>query len=346
MRNPFQHDPLPRESEADAGELFSELSTEHLSEPASASIRGSMLAALSATRSAVGHGGRFAFAAPAVLVPLVAIGAVSAATSGSPISAPTAVLESAASSLGTSLGIVSADATSPETNTGTLALTQEAPSTNLPADASLAPEAQTQAQEAAQDGEEDTDAPDEGDSGPAAAATAAHEDGNGCDDVLFANGEPPFATPGGPVGCEVGNSADHRQNGVDRDADDGEDQDEDTPDEGDDSDDGEDSGPSDAATAAHENGKGCDDTLFANGEPPFASPGGPVGCEVGNSGEHRKNGANQDDQGEDGDSGTGEEPVPGGTTEPAATTGGNSGHGNSGNAPGQQDRSGRGGKNK
>lgn len=50
--------------------------------------------------------------------------------------------------------------------------------------------------------------------------------------------------------------------------------------------------PEATRTPPHENGKGCDDVLFANGEPPFASPGGPVGCDVGNSGDHRKNGAN------------------------------------------------------
>ena len=65
--------------------------------------------------------------------------------------------------------------------------------------------------------------------------------------------------------------------------------------------------PEATKTPPHENGKGCDDVLFANGEPPFASPGGPVGCEVGNSGEHRKNGANAT-----------ETPVPGEAT-PAPT---------------------------
>jgi hypothetical protein len=39
----------------------------------------------------------------------------------------------------------------------------------------------------------------------------------------------------------------------------------------------------------HANGKGCDDVLFANGRP--GTKGGPVGCEAGNSGGHRQNGA-------------------------------------------------------
>jgi hypothetical protein len=39
-----------------------------------------------------------------------------------------------------------------------------------------------------------------------------HSNGHGCDDIIHGDG----AThgPGGPVGCTVGNSGDHRQNGA------------------------------------------------------------------------------------------------------------------------------------
>ena len=47
-----------------------------------------------------------------------------------------------------------------------------------------------------------------------------------------------------------------------------------------------------ASQDAHTNGHGCDDTLFALGNPPFAMAGGPIGCTVGNSGDHRQNGMN------------------------------------------------------
>jgi hypothetical protein len=40
-----------------------------------------------------------------------------------------------------------------------------------------------------------------------------HKNGNGCDDVLFKDGTK-TPSPGDPVGCTVGNSADHRQNGL------------------------------------------------------------------------------------------------------------------------------------
>lgn len=113
-----------------------------------------------------------------------------------------------------------------------------------------------------------------------AQAQAAHANGHGCDDVLFAATATPG--PGGPVGCTVGNSGPHRQNGLDH---------------------GAKSAtatvtasaspsasPSPGATAQdpHANGKGCDDVLFAAGRTP--APGGPIGCTVGNSGGHRQNG--------------------------------------------------------
>lgn len=109
------------------------------------------------------------------------------------------------------------------------------------------------------------------------AAANAHENGHGCDDIIHSADASPG--PGGPVGCDVGNSGDHRQNGVSDD------------DEGDDA-----ASPEDVATPAedktdpHANGHGCDDVNHAGGEHE-PTPGGPVGCDVGNSGEHRQNGA-------------------------------------------------------
>jgi len=126
----------------------------------------------------------------------------------------------------------------------------------------------------------------------ASQTSGPHQNTKGCDDTLFANGSPPFATPGGPTGCTVGNSGDHRQNGMKSD----------------------DSATDAAATSdttgaagpkvedkagPHANGNGCDDTLFANGTPPFGTPGGPVGCTAGSSGEHRQNGVKHSGGGAD-----------------------------------------------
>ncbi|MCK9519731.1 MAG: hypothetical protein M0R74_12020, partial [Dehalococcoidia bacterium] len=123
---------------------------------------------------------------------------------------------------------------------------------------------------------------------PNTAAAAAHTNGHGCDDVLFANGR----GPGGPIGCDVGNSGPHRKNGVPKETPTGtpaaQEPGTSTPPTADD--DGTTSEPgSDSSTAPdpHANGRGCDDVLATNGR----GPGGPVGCEAGNSGPHRQNGA-------------------------------------------------------
>lgn len=115
----------------------------------------------------------------------------------------------------------------------------------------------------------------------AEAATNAHENGHGCDDIIHSAGVAPG--PAGPVGCDVGNSGDHRQNGVS-------DEDEGVNDEGDDAGTPEDAAtPTEDKTDPHANGHGCDDVNHAVGEHE-PTLGGPVGCEVGNSGEHRQNG--------------------------------------------------------
>jgi hypothetical protein len=146
-------------------------------------------------------------------------------------------------------------------------------------------------------------------------ASGPHNNGKGCDDVNEQK-------PGGPQGCEVGNSAGHRKNGANKATP--------TP-----------SGTATGTRAAdatatgtttatattekkdpHDDGNGCDDVNERK-------PGGPQGCEVGNSGPNRKNGDNN--------SGTATAtPVPGGTVAPASTptTGGGNGNGN-GNGQGQ-----------
>jgi hypothetical protein len=147
----------------------------------------------------------------------------------------------------------------------------------------------------------------------AASTTGAkdpHSDGNGCDDVNEQQ-------PGGPQGCEVGNSAEHRKNGANKTATaTGTAASSETP-------------ASDATAAAtgtaateakdpHSDGNGCDDVNEHK-------PGGPQGCDVGNSAGHRKNGNNN--------SGTATAtPEPGGTA--AAATTPTSGNGN-GNGNGQ-----------
>ena len=141
------------------------------------------------------------------------------------------------------------------------------------------------------DGTTPTTAPD-GSQSPGAAAPAdasstvdPHNDGNGCDDIIHAADRTPG--PGGPIGCTVGNSGDHRQNGKNFAT----------------------ATPTDTATATdtptdatptadatdsadpHSNGHGCDDVnpAVTDGQP---NHGGPVDCTVGNSGDHRQNGKN------------------------------------------------------
>jgi len=128
------------------------------------------------------------------------------------------------------------------------------------------------------------------DTSTAIAATSAdpHSNGHGCDDIIHAAAFTPG--PGGPVGCTVGNSGDHRQNGVTSTA---------TPTPTDTTTATSTTTATDTTTAStataesdpHANGHGCDDVNPADlGQ--GASPGGPVGCTVGNSGDHRQNGTN------------------------------------------------------
>lgn len=149
-----------------------------------------------------------------------------------------------------------------------------------------------------------------GTGGAAAAANDPHANGKGCDDIIHAEDRTP--APGGALGCTVGNSGDHRQNGKTATST---------------------ATPTATGTAAasptgekadpHANGHGCDDVNPAviDGTP---SHGGPVDCAVGNSAGHRQNGKNAATA----------TPAPAGS-EPAAataTSGTTNGHGNSGSA--------------
>lgn len=118
---------------------------------------------------------------------------------------------------------------------------------------------------------------------PAAAAATAHTNGHGCDDII--HGEDGTPGPGGPVGCQVGNSGDHRQNGkklADAAA---------TATETATSTPTPDATPTSAAEKKdpHDDGHGCDDIIHAE-DRTKGTPGGPIGCEVGNSADHRQNG--------------------------------------------------------
>ena len=219
MRSPFSSTPeLTPEEELHASELFDSVAGCELEPAAAASIRGRMLAALSSAvnPAAAGSRSRFAIASMAVIGPLMAVSVVGAATGDSPVDGPTDLLETVAASVGIGgqsgevrqdfdvRAEVAGDSGQPGSQPGN---TANAPGLGGSTD-DQAPEGD------AADGDEEGAVEEETAEDAAEAAAAAHENGKGCDDVLFAMGEPPFASPGGPVGCEVGNSADHRQNGV------------------------------------------------------------------------------------------------------------------------------------
>ena len=223
MLNPFSSNTTDSpELEHEAAEFFSELSGAELSQSAAQSIRQGMLTALATTtRSVVTHR-RLAFAGSAVVAPLLIVGAAGAATGESALEVPSAVLEAAVASAG--IGGNSSDVRQDFDVRSETAGDVGQPGSQ-PGNTANAPGLQggdeddeggdSDAEETGSDSGVDADEP----AGDEASDTAEeklppHENEKGCDDVLFADGEPPFASPGGPVGCEVGNSADHRQNGV------------------------------------------------------------------------------------------------------------------------------------
>lgn len=202
--------------------------------------------------------------AVALVAPLAALSTGAALAGHNPVTAP--------------LDAVTALATLDETQTANDPAAAETP-TATPTETSTS----TPTESATADGTASPDATGTpSPSGTAlSAAEAAHTNGLGCDDILWANGR----GPGGPIGCEVGNSGSHRQNGANKATATStpEATETATPTETP----TEEAAPEDEGFDPHANGKGCDDVLATNGR----GPGGPVGCEVGNSGEHRQNGA-------------------------------------------------------
>src|SRR5687767_7439875 len=219
MRSPFSSTPeLTPEEELQAGELFDPVAGCELEPSAAASIRGRMLAALSSAvnPAAAGPRSRFAIASMAVIGPLMAVSAVGAATGDSPLEGPADLVETVAASIGIGgqSGEVRQDFEVRAEAAGDVGQPGSQPGNTANAPG-LGGSTEDQAPDGdTLEGDEETAVDEETPEDASAAAAAAHENGKGCDDVLFAMGEPPFASPGGPVGCEVGNSAEHRQNGA------------------------------------------------------------------------------------------------------------------------------------
>ncbi|MGE3075852.1 MAG: hypothetical protein AB7N24_19210 [Dehalococcoidia bacterium] len=225
MHNPFTQSPDTSEYELAASSLFGTMAFEGLSAGSEQSIRSSMLAALASTSRSVATPRRFALAGSAFVAPLLVVGAASAATGTSPLEAPVTVLQVASSAVGVGghstdvrqdtlvRDSAAKDNSQPGSQPGNTANApglDGAPSGGEegPSNVSAAVEASDTTEPTSDTSE--TPTPEE--------QLPPHENGKGCDDVLFANGEPPFASPGGPVGCEVGNSADHRKNGAKQDS--------------------------------------------------------------------------------------------------------------------------------
>ena len=234
------------ELEREAIAMFGELSREELPQVAAEEIRESILAALTNTRGTAATHRGFAFAG-ALAAPLLIAGAASAATVHSPLEAPAAVFEAAASvGLRGHSADIPDDLDLPGETAGNAGQPGSPPGStaNAPApqgigqadaaadEGTCQPGAQPLANEPNSEprasGAASQPAANEPGSGPSSSVSVndgevnlpPHENGKGCDDVLFAEREPPFASPGGPVGCEAGNSADHRQNGMPEDDDD------------------------------------------------------------------------------------------------------------------------------
>ena len=314
MRNAFRRaEAISPDIEDSARRLFAPLAGEQPSPGATNAARHALQGAIAEAGPASGLGmaRRLVLASAAVFAPLMAVTAVAALSGQAPLSAPVNFVSSAAEHVGLA---GSGGAGHPDTNgqpgTSILAATNATSSTTAEA---------SQTSQTASD--------------------AAHTNGKGCDDVLFKLGQPPFATPGGPQGCDVGSSAAHRKNGQDnsQSAQNGNDSSQSSQTS---------QGPS---AAAHEDGNGCDDTLFQAGHPPFGTPGGPQGCDVGSSGDHRQNGqahgqsgnalapsaspASGSNSGSGGDQGTGGPNQPGGSGA-GHGTGGSHQPGGSGGSPG------------
>lgn len=197
---------------AEAAEFLAPVAECQVSQSAAASIRARMIGALTATTHAGAPRRRWAAASFAVFAPLMAVSAVAAATGESPVNGPVDLVQSAAASVG--IGGNSGEVRQDMENRAEQSSDSGQPG-STPGNTANAPGLNQTDVAAA------TETPTPGGT-PAAGATPdatttktpPHENGKGCDDVLFANGEPPFASPGGPVGCDVGNSGEHRKNGA------------------------------------------------------------------------------------------------------------------------------------
>ncbi|MEO8541483.1 MAG: hypothetical protein ABI577_17200, partial [bacterium] len=188
-------------AEAEAAEFLAPISECRVSAGAAVSIRARMIGALTATAHAGAPRSRWAVASMAVFAPLMAVSAVAAATGDSPVSGPVDFVQSAAASVG--IGGNSGDVRQDMDNRAEQSSDAGQPG-STPGNTANAP-GLNQADVAAA-----TETPTPGGTPVAGAApdatatkTSPHENGKGCDDVLFANGEPAFASAGGPVGCDV-----------------------------------------------------------------------------------------------------------------------------------------------
>jgi hypothetical protein len=217
VHNPLAATKDTREDELSASMLFGESAAEELSTNVAPSIRARLQATLVATGRTAATPRRFALTSSALVAPLLLVGAASAATGTSPLEGPTTVLQVASSAIG--IGGNSSDVRQDVEVRNTTASDTGQPGSQ-PGNTAHAPGLNSSS--GGGDGESSA-ALEASDSSQPSSDTAEaapeeklppHENGKGCDDVLFANGEPPFASPGGPAGCEVGNSADHRKNGA------------------------------------------------------------------------------------------------------------------------------------
>ena len=319
MKNPFASEVLEvsPEDEASAAGLLSPICDVTLSDDGAARIRGTIANALSATLAARPSNSamrRVAFTSAAVAAPLMAVGAVGALTGSEPLAGPLDFVS----------GAVGLSSSEPPTATAAALVASASASATSSATASASPSASTTPGAGSAAGQ-----------GGGAAAAAAHTNEKGCDDVNPAvQGTP---TPGGPVDCEVGNSADHRQNGKEHGK----------PTSTATAEASASASPSAAASStasasedAHHNGMGCDDVNPAvQGTP---TPGGPVDCEVGNSADHRQNGSDH------GKPTATQSPAAASGTPVAATSGGSgvSGSGSSGGGNPGKGGGGKGGSKK
>lgn len=308
MRNPFrQPEAASPEIEASVRQLLSPLAGKRPSSEATNEARRALQAAASAPTPVHGLGfvRRLALGSAAVFAPLMAVTAVAALTGQEQLSAPLDFVSSAAGQLGVggNSGDHRQDVEHRDANAGangqpgwtppagsgggasTLAATSATPSTT-PAGGSQTSQGTT---------------------------NDPHANGKGCDDVNPAV-TTHTGTPGGPQGCDVGKSAEHRKNGQNNS------QTSQTA-----SADSSETSPTGEKADPHANDKGCDDVNPAV-TTHTGTPGGPQGCDVGNSADHRQNGQH----GQGGNAAPSSTPAAGPSQAAGSQGSGNHGNGGSG----------------